>query len=79
MGPHAEYIELRKQWDVLLANGEVDAKTGTIVMMPVETAKAKFLEQNIKATSSAGDDQLMSSRMIVSDSSAGRLASEKRR
>lgn len=79
MGPHAEYLELRQQWDTLLKNGEVDSKTGTIVMMPVETAKAKFLEQSSKASTPQGDDQLMRSRMIVSDSSAGRMASEKHR
>ena len=48
--------------------------------MPIDAAKEKLLEENVKATTGTdGEKALNDSRMFVSDSSAGRLASEKRR
>jgi hypothetical protein len=78
--PQTEYRELRRQWDEALKKGEVDPATGTMVMMPIDTAKEKLLQENPKAKT--GDDAQLAydrSRMVVSDSSAGRIASEKRR
>ncbi len=84
--PQSEYWELREQWKTLWKNGQKDAKTGTVVTMAVNEAKAKYLEQSAGATVAAAtpqpqktDDALQKSRLIVSDSSAGRTASEKRR
>jgi hypothetical protein len=75
-----EYREIRKEWDQIIRNGEVDPKTGMMIAMPIDVAKEKFLEENVKAKT--GDDAQKAyadSRMFMSDSSAGRLASEKRR
>ncbi len=78
--PQAEYRELRKQWDLIIRDGQKDPKTGTIVTMPIAAAKERLLEQNVKAKSGAGAEKiLLDSRRVVSDSSAGRLASEIRR
>lgn len=78
--PSAEYRELRKQWEEIWKNGRKDETTGVMTIMPVEMAKQKFLAQNVKTKSGAEAEQLYkNSRSYVSDSSAGRLASEKRR
>ena len=76
--PQSEYRELRKMWEENWANGQKDAATGTVVTLGINDAKAKLLAQNAgvaQPTSEAIDK----SRMIISDSSAGRVASEKRR
>ncbi len=78
--PQAEYRELYKQWLVLWEHGKKDAKTGTVTVMPIDEAKEKFLSQNVKAKSGAEAEALLkSSHAFISESSAGRLASEKRR
>ncbi len=78
--PQAEYWELKKEWDNLRKNGEKDPKTGTLISMPIDAAKAKLLSENVKAkTGQDAENALTASRMIVSDSSAGRIASERRR
>ena len=78
--PSSEYREVRKEWDELLRNGQKDNKTGMIASMPIDEAKEKFLSQNVKAKSGADAESIWAnSRLYVSDSSAGRLASEKRR
>jgi hypothetical protein len=78
--PQAEYIELHKQWQQLWEHGVKDAKTGTVVAMPIEEAKARLIGQNVKAkTGPAAEEVLNNSRTYFSDSSSGRMASEKRR
>ena len=77
--PQAEYRELRNQWDEVLKNGHTDAKTGTIVAMPMDQAKERFLQQNVKARSGPeAEKALNDSRLIISDGSSGRVASLKR-
>jgi hypothetical protein len=76
----AEYLTLRKQWDEMWKHGQKDEKTGVATVLPIEEAKARFLAQNAKAK--AGPDAVEfynNSKSYISDSSAGRLASEKRR
>ena len=78
--PSAEYHEVRREWDRLLEKGQIDPNTGTVIMMPIDVAKEKLLEENIKAKSGPDvEHALINSRTYVSDSSAGRLASERRR
>lgn len=78
--PQAEYRELRKQWDDLLENGRKDPKTGVVSVMPIEEAKKKFLEQNVKARSGAEAEAVLSaSREFVSDAGSGRIGFQKRR
>jgi hypothetical protein len=80
MAPQSEYKELRAQWDEMWKHGRKDEKTGTVIMMPIEEAKALVLSQNLKARSGADvQDLYNSSRAYVTDSSSGRLAGEKRR
>lgn len=78
--PSAEYTELRKQWIEMWRNGVRDERTGVTSMLPIDQAKEKFLEQNVKARSDdAARQELENSRMYFSDASSGRVASEKRR
>ncbi len=78
--PQAEYRELRSQWQEIWENGQKDAATGTVITLPIEAAKEKFLSENVKAaTGTESESGATASQMFVSDSSAGRLASEKRR
>jgi hypothetical protein len=80
--PQSEYWELRKQWDNELRNGQRDPHSGSTVTMPINQAKDAFLQQSGGQNAAAnqnGEDRLLESRQIVSDSSAGRMANEKRR
>ncbi len=83
--PQAEYWQLREQWKTLWQNGQKDAKTGTVVTLAIDEAKAKYLQQSAGAAATTTqqqpqtDEALQKSRLFVSDSSAGRTASEKRR
>ena len=55
-------------------------KRGTVITLPIEEAKKKLLEENVKADNSEnGQKMLKSSQSIVSVSSAGRVASDVRR
>lgn len=76
--PQSEYWELQKIWEAEMRDGQKDPKTGTVVTLPIEEAKKKLLEQNVKSAQD-GQKALDESRGIVSFSSAGRLASEVRR
>ncbi len=63
-----------------VVDGQRDPKTGTIITLPIEEAKKKLLEGNVKgATGADAQKAFDESRSIVSYSSAGRLASDKRR
>lgn len=78
--PQAEYWELKKQWDDLLANGQKDKATGAVTMMPINEAKERFLGQNVKARSGPEAEKVLKdSRTYFSDASSGRMASETRR
>jgi len=80
MQPGAEYTELHKEWIQMWEHGVRDEKTGVTSMLPIDQAKEKFLEQNVKARSDdASKTELMDSRMYFSDASSGRVASLRRR
>jgi len=78
--PQSEYREMERQWEKLWTEGQKDAKTGTVVTLPIDEAKQKFLEENAKTP---GTEQMQTaldeSRSLVSGSSAGRTATDKRR
>ena len=76
--PQSEYYELHKQWEKQWAEGQKDAKTGTIISLPIEAAKQKLLQENVSANA-AGEKKLDDSRSFYSYSSSGRLESDKRR
>ena len=80
MEPQAEYRELHKQWNELWKHGQKDTKTGTVIVMPIDEAKAKLLEQNLKAKSGHEAEELLkNSRGYITDASAGRVAGESRK
>lgn len=75
--PQAEYWELEKQWNKVLAEGQKDAKTGTVITLPISEAKKKLLEQSAAQKTEGGQNEVEKSRMIMSDSSAGRTSTVK--
>jgi hypothetical protein len=88
--PQSEYWELRQQWETLWRNGQRDQKTGTVVTMPIDAAKEAFLQQNGQAPAQqpqqpqqqqakgqTTEEVLQKSRLKISDSSAGRMPSER--
>lgn len=78
--PQSEYRELHKQWEKSWAEGQKDPKTGTVITLPIEEAKKKLLEKNVKADNSENGQQMLNkSQSMVSVSSAGRVASDVRR
>jgi hypothetical protein len=80
MAPQAEYLELRKQWETAWREGTKDAKTGTVISLPIERAKEMVLQGNIKArTGPEAEHTANASRMVINDSSSGRMATIKRR
>lgn len=80
LAPQDEYRVLEKIWEKELKDGQKDPKTGTVITLPIEEAKKKMLEQNLKAVSAQTGQQAMEeAQSVISFSSAGRVASEKRR
>lgn len=78
--PQAEYRELRKMWETAWKDGQKDPKTGTIVSLPIDEAKKKFLEQSsAQAKPEDGKKMLEESQTFVSASSAGRTMTDRRR
>ncbi|MBE7517186.1 MAG: hypothetical protein HS105_11370 [Chloracidobacterium sp.] len=78
--PDAEWKALHKQWIDLWRNGEKDKATGSVVILPINEAKEKFLASNPKARTGDDADKLFQdSHLMISDASAGRLAGEIRR
>lgn len=71
--PQSEYWELEKQWNNILANGQKDEKSGTVITLPIADAKKKLLEQNAGMPKNEGEQEKFNqSRSMMSDSSAGR-------
>ncbi|NOT48101.1 MAG: hypothetical protein HOP17_10190 [Acidobacteria bacterium] len=78
--PQAEYRELRKQWESVWEEGQKDARTGTIITMPIDKAKELVMEKNLKAKSGPEAEKAAKEpSMFLSDASAGRVASLRRR
>ena len=78
--PQSEYWELERQWEKQWAEGQKDTKTGTVITLPIEAAKEKLLQENVKTRGGEESQKsLDESRSIVSYSSAGRTATDKRR
>jgi hypothetical protein len=78
--PGVEWKVVHDQWDQMSKNGVRDPKTGVTSMLPIDQAKEKFLEQNVKARNDdASRQEWNQSRMFYTDASSGRIAAEKRR
>jgi hypothetical protein len=78
--PQSELWALEKEWEKIWKEGQKDPQTGTVVTLPIEDAKRRLLEENVKARS--GPEAMKTfeeSRTRASYSSAGRLYSDKSR
>lgn len=77
--PQAEWEVLQEQYKETWEKGE-KAPDGTIVALPIDQAKQKFLEQKSGAAGGAPNQNIIDeARSIISDSSSGRVANERRR
>lgn len=78
--PQSEYRELHEQWEKQWKNGQKDLKTGMVMSLGIEEAKNKLLQENVKTRGGEqAQNALDEARRFVSYSSAGRIASDKRR
>jgi len=78
--PQAEWWELEKQNKELWEKGMVDKATGAITALPIEEAKKKLIERNVKAKSGADAEKLFAeSKLRFSDASSGRVATDRKR
>ena len=79
--PQAEWKVVEEQYNQLWEKGQ-KGNNDTYTVLPIEQAKEKFLQQqsgNAAAQPQGQGNILEESRMFMSDSNAGRLATEKRR
>ena len=80
MAPQSEYRELHKIWMDEWEHGSKDSKTGTVISIPIEEAKSKLLSQGLKTKSGEdAESAFAKSRLMISEASSGRVASEKMR
>lgn len=78
--PQAEWWELQKQYAEIWKKGSVDKATGAVTALPIEEAKRKLLERNLKARSGADAEKLYAdSKLRFSDASSGRVATDRKR
>ncbi len=78
--PQSEYNELKKVWEKRLNDGQTDPSTGTIVSLPIEDAKKKLLTSSPKSRNGAEvQKSFEDASALFTSSSAGRVASDKRR
>jgi hypothetical protein len=76
--PQAEYREIRKIWEKGWQEGQKDPHSGTIVSLPIEEAKKKYLEQSSGMKTDENAAKLYEdSRRQVSASSSGRTSTDK--
>lgn len=76
--PQAEYRELRKMWETAWKEGQKNPQTGTVVTLPIDEAKKKFLEQSAQMKpNEEGQKVLDDSRRVISTSNSGRTAIDK--
>lgn len=78
--PQSEWWELQKEYKEVWEKGLKDKATGAVTALPIEEAKAKVLERNLKARSGPEAEKLFAeSKLRFSDASAGRVATDRRR
>lgn len=79
MHPQAEWEIIQQVDKDLWENGE-KAENGTVIALPIDDAKKKLLETYSGAKADESGNKLMDeSRLSISGSSAGRVASDRRR
>lgn len=76
--PQAEYRELRKLWEKGWREGHKDQASGTVISLPIDEAKKKFLEQSAQMKTDEKTAKIYEeSRMRVSYSSSGRTSTDR--
>ncbi len=68
--PQAEYWELKKQWDKVLAEGVKETKTGTVIAKPIGEAMKEYLAKNPPVREGAKTEEGV---VEASETSAGRV------
>lgn len=77
--PQAEWEVLQQRYREMWEKGE-KAQNGTVVALPIEEAKQRFLTETSNAANPAQNQNILNqARSIISDSSSGRRANETRR
>ncbi len=80
LDPQAEWRVLHEQWKKEWEVGQKDPKTGTVITLPIDEAKERFLEEAAAEKSDeAAQKKYEESRRFVSASSAGRTKTDTRR
>lgn len=75
LAPQSEYRELHKQWVVLWERGMKDAKTGTVISLPINEAKERVLKEGLKTRQGAeAEDVYVKANTVISEASSGRVA-----
>jgi hypothetical protein len=78
--PQSEWRELQKQYAEVWSKGKVDKATGVLTALPIEEAKTKLLERNVKAKSGPEAEKAFTdSKLRFSDASSGRVATDRKR
>jgi len=78
--PQSEWMELEKQYRQIWEKGMVDKATGAVSALPIDEAKRKVLERNLKARSGPDAEKAyVDSKLRFSDASSGRVATDRRR
>ena len=71
--PQAEWRVLQQMWKTQLEKGQKDEKTGTVITLPIEEAKKRFLETSKQTPSKPENEKIFEeSRKIASYQSSGR-------
>lgn len=79
MHPQAEWEVIQQENRELIQNGE-KAENGTVIALPIDEAKKKLLENKSNTVSNAeGNEIYKNSMLVISESSAGRTANDRRR
>jgi hypothetical protein len=78
--PGEEWKVLHELWKEEWETGQKDEKTGTVITLPIDAAKERFLEESAGAKADeAAQKMYEESRRFVSASSAGRTKTDTRR
>ena len=78
--PGEEWRILHERWKEEWETGQKDEKTGTVITLPIDEAKERFLEEAAAAKSDEAAKKFYEeSRRFVSASSAGRTVTDTRR
>ena len=80
LAPQSEWWEVEKQYAEIWKNGMKDKATGAVSALPIDEAKTKLLERNVKAKADQSAASIyQDSRLRYSDASSGRMLTDRKR